>query len=259
MAGLRVVGFLTVSFIATVISGSLNGMNINSAPFRCWYYRITAKIVGLRIVVRGAQTTAKPQLVVCNHISYFDIVVLGSQIAGDFVAKADIAKWPVFGIMAKAGRSVFIDRRRSATDNARDQIQERLDDGDTLIMFPESTSGDGNHMKTFKSALFTVAERRVTDTSGHTGNVVVQPVSIAYTRLNGLPLGVGWRPFVAWYGDMEMGSHLWNVAKLGTLTVELTFHKPVTLAEFPNRKALATHCDQVVRRGMAQLLAGRAA
>lgn len=259
MAGLRLVGFLTVSFIATVISGSLNGMHINSAPFRCWYYRLTAKIVGLRIVVRGVQTTAKPQLVVCNHISYFDIVVLGSQIAGDFVAKADIAKWPVFGIMAKAGRSVFIDRRRSATDNARDQIQERLDDGDTLIMFPESTSGDGNHMKTFKSALFTVAERRVTDAAGHTGHVVVQPVSIAYTRLNGLPLGVGWRPFVAWYGDMEMGPHLWNAAKLGTLTVELTFHKPVTLAEFPNRKALAAHCDQVVRTGLAQLLAGRAA
>jgi 1-acyl-sn-glycerol-3-phosphate acyltransferase len=58
---------------------------------------------------------------------------------------------------------------------------------------------------------------------------------------------------------MEMGSHLWNVAKLGTLTVELTFHAPVTLAEFANRKALAAHCDLVVRTGMAQLLAGRAA
>jgi len=253
------VGFLTASFIATAISGTMNGLHIDSAPFRRWYYRFTAKIIGLRIVVRGVQSTAKPQLVVSNHISYFDIVVLGSQVAGDFVAKADIAKWPVFGIMAKAGRSVFIDRRRSATDNARDQIQERLDAGDTLIMFPESTSGDGNTMKAFKSALFTVAERHVTDAAGQSRSVVVQPVSIAYTRLNGLPLGVGWRPFVAWYGDMEMGSHLWNVAKLGTLTVELTFHAPVTLAEFANRKALAAHCDLVVRTGMAKLLAGRAA
>jgi 1-acyl-sn-glycerol-3-phosphate acyltransferase len=213
----------------------------------------------LRIVVRGVQSTAKPQLVVSNHISYFDIVVLGSQVAGDFVAKADIAKWPVFGIMAKAGRSVFIDRRPSATGNARDQIQERLDSGDTLIMFPESTSGDGNHMKAFKSALFTVAERHVTDAQGQTHSVVVQPVSIAYTRLNGLPLGVGWRPFVAWYGDMELTSHLWNVAKLGTVTVEITFHAPVTLTEFANRKALAAHCDHVVRTGMANLLAGRVA
>ncbi len=217
------------------------------------------KIVGLRVIVRGQENTERPHLVVSNHISYFDIVTLGSLVAGDFVAKADIANWPIFGIMAKAGRSVFIDRKRSATSDARDQIQERLDAGDTLIMFPESTSGDGNRMKPFKSALFTVAERQVADRQGHKRNIAVQPVSIAYTRLNGLPIGVGWRPYVAWYGDMDMMPHLWTIWKLGILTVEVTFHAPVTLADFPNRKALAAHCDQVVRNGMAGLLAGRAA
>jgi len=255
----RLAGFFLCSLIATVVSASLNGMRINSAPFRRWYYRILSRIVGLRVVARGHQSTAKPHLVVSNHISYYDIVALGSLVAGDFIAKADIAKWPIFGIMAKAGRSVFIDRSRKATGNARDQIQERLDDGDTLIMFPESTSGDGNHMKPFKSALFTVAERRVTDRKGQTHNIAVQPVSIAYTRLNGLPLGVGWRPYVAWYGDMEMIPHLWFLAKLGKLTVEVTFHPPVTVAEFANRKALAAHCDRVVRKGMATLLSGRPA
>jgi len=215
--------------------------------------------VGLRIIARGHQSTEKPHLVVANHISYYDIVAIGALVAGDFVAKADIAKWPVFGVMAKAGRSVFIDRARTATHEAKDQIQERLDAGDTLIMFPESTSGDGNRMKPFKSALFTVAERRVTDKKGLARNISVQPVSIAYTRLNGLPLGVGWRPFVAWYGDMEMGPHLWFIAKLGLLTVEVTFHPPVTLTEFANRKELAAHCDRVVRIGLAELLAGRPA
>ena len=257
MAFLRLFAFLVASLAATLIAASLNTLRINSAPFRRWYYRLLCRIIGLRIVARGLRSTERPHLVVSNHISYFDIVAIGSLVAGDFIAKADIAKWPVFGIMAKAGRSVFIDRSRSATSEARDQIQERLDDGDTLIMFPESTSGDGNIMKPFKSALFTVAERDITDRRGVTRKVSVQPVSIAYTRLNGLPLGVGWRPFVAWYGDMEMGSHLWFLTKLGQLTVEVTFHTPVSLAEFPNRKALAAHCDQVVRREMACLLAGR--
>ncbi len=259
VAGVRVFFFLLTSLIATLIAGTLNGLGINSAPFRRWYYRVLKHVVGLRVVARGKQSTARPHLVVANHISYFDIAVLGSLVAGDFIAKADIANWPIFGIMAKAGRSVFIDRRRSATSDARDQIQERLDDGDTLIMFPESTSGDGNRMKPFKSALFTVAERRVTGKDGQSQPILVQPVSIAYTRLNGLPLGVGWRPFVAWYGDMEMSSHLWQASKLGTFTVEVIFHEPVTLAEFSGRKALAAHCDQVVRRGMANALAGRAA
>lgn len=259
IAGLRLAGFLLASLFATLIAGSLNGFHVNSAPFRRWYYRLVRKIVGLRVVVRGRQSAEKPHLVVANHISYFDIVTLGSLVAGDFVAKADIAKWPIFGVMAKAGRSVFIDRKRSATSNARDQIQERLDAGDTLIMFPESTSGDGNRMKPFKSALFTVAERRVTGRDGLARNISVQPVSIAYTRLNGLPLGVGWRPYVAWYGDMEMLPHLWHAWKLGVLTVEVIFHTPVSLADFPNRKALAAHCDRVVSSGLASLLAGRAA
>ncbi len=256
---MRLTGFVVTSLIATLIAGTLNGLKINSAPFRRWYYRLLRRVVGLRVVVRGREHNERPHLVVSNHISYFDIVTLGSLIAGDFVAKADIAKWPFFGVMAKAGRSVFIDRKRSATSDARDQIQERLDDGDTLIMFPESTSGDGNRMKPFKSALFTVAERQVKDQHGHKHNIAVQPVTIAYTRLNGVPIGVGWRPYVAWYGDMEMLPHLWQVWKLGILTVEVTFHAPVRLADFPNRKALAAHCDRVVRTGLAGLLAGRVA
>lgn len=259
MAGVRLVAFLAVSLFATLVSGGLNAVHVNSAPFRRWYYRCVTHVVGLKVVVRGAQSLTKPQLLVSNHISYFDIVALGSLVAGDFVAKADIAKWPIFGVMAKAGRTVFIDRRRSATSAARDQIQERLDAGDTLIMFPESTSGDGNRMMPFRSALFTVAERHVIDAAGIARSVVVQPATIAYTRLNGLPLGVGWRPYVAWYGDMEMFPHLWRVAKLGTLTVEITFHPPVTLADFPTRKALASHCDRVVRAGLANLLTGRLA
>lgn len=257
IAFVRLAGFFVASLVATLVAASLNGLHIDSAPFRRWYYRVLAGIIALRVVARGQQCAEQPHLVVSNHISYYDIVALGSLIAGDFIAKADIATWPIFGVMAKAGRSVFIDRRRTATDSARDQIQERLDDGDTLIMFPESTSGDGNRMKPFKSALFTVAERRVADRSGQLRNIAVQPVSIAYTRINGLPLGVGWRPFVAWHGDMEMIPHLWYLSKLGRVTVEIIFHPPVSLADFPNRKALAAHCDQVVRDGMARLLAGR--
>ena len=259
VAAFRISGFLSASLIATLIATILNGLRINSAPFRCWYYRVLRHIVGLRVVVRGVRSTERPHLVVSNHISYYDIVAIGSLVAGDFIAKAEIANWPVFGIMAKAGRSVFIDRSRGAAGEARDQIQERLDGGDTLIMFPESTSGDGNIMKPFKSALFTVAEREVTDRQGTRRKISVQPISIAYTRLNGLPLGVGWRPFVAWYGDMELPPHMWFLAKLGQLTVEVTFHPPVSLAQFANRKALAAHCDKVVRTGMAELLAGRAA
>jgi 1-acyl-sn-glycerol-3-phosphate acyltransferase len=82
-------------------------------------------------------------------------------------------------------------------------------------------------------------------------------VSIAYTMLDGLPMGRYLRPFFAWYGDMDMVSHLWQWAGLGRLTVVVRFHEPVTLAKFGSRKVLSEHCYAVVSRGMSEALAGR--
>ncbi len=242
---------------STGATRTLTAFGNDGGRYRLWHYKVMARILGLRIVTQGLQSPGRPQLVVCNHISYLDIIALGSAVEGAFVAKADIAKWPIFGFMAKAGRSIFVDRRRAATGIARDQIQERLESGEALIMFPEATSGDGTRMLPFKSALFTVAERHITGRNGRMEPVIVQPVSMAYTRLNGLPIGLGWRSFFAWFGDMELMPHLWHIAKLGVITVEITFHKPVSRADFPHRKALASHCEKVCSDGMALLLAGR--
>src|SRR5262249_5701030 len=102
-------------------------------------------------------------------------------------------------------------------------------------------------------ALFSVAEGR----DGQSAPLVVQPVSLAYTRLDGFPVGYGMRPLIAWYGDMAMGGHLWRLAGLGKLTATITFHRPVTIAEFRSRKALAEHCHRTVAAGVAAALAGR--
>src|SRR3546814_4926008 len=97
-------------------------------------------------------------------------------------------------------------------------MTRRLEAGDDLVLFPEGTSGDGNRVLAFKSALFSVAERRPQGEP-----LTVQPVSIAYTRLDGLPLGRYLRPFFAWYGDMELGPHLWHAIGLGRVTVMVEF------------------------------------
>ena len=94
----------------------------------------------------------------------------------------------------------------------RDAIMSRLEEGDDLIIFPEATSSDGIHMLPFKSALLSVAEFRPRGAP-----LVVQPVTVAYVRLDGMPLGRFYRPFVAWYGAMEVTPHLWTMLGLGTL------------------------------------------
>src|SRR5206468_8064053 len=138
-------------------------------------------------------------LFAANHISYTDITILGSLIPGSFIAKTEVAGWPFFGWLAKLQRSVFVDRRVHSTATQRDAISDRLAAGDALILFPEGTSGDGNRVLPFKSALFGALER-----GKDLPPVTVQPVSLAYARLDGMPIGRLYRPFFAWYGSVEL-------------------------------------------------------
>mgnify|MGYP002525726521 CR=1 FL=1 len=211
------------------------------------YHRGVLKIFGISIERRGDPSPAQPTLFVCNHVSYLDIEALGASVAGSFVAKSEVASWPLFGQLARLQRSVFIERRPSRAAGHRDAIAARLDDGDNIILFAEGTSSDGSRVLPFKSALFAVAERAR----------VVQPVSIAYTRLNGAPLPSRLRPDVAWYGDRELAGHLWNFLGLGRLTLVVEFHPTVAARDFPSRKALADHCQRVVAEGLSRAIGGR--
>jgi len=214
--------------------------------FPYWFHRRCLRIFGIRVVRRGRQSREHPTLYVCNHVSYWDISVLGGLIKGSFVAKAEIADWPFFGLLAKLQRSVFVDRRPSKAVHQRDEMTERLEAGDDLILFPEGTSGDGNRVLPFKSALFSVAERRP-----HGQPLTVQPVSVTYTALDGVPMGRYLRPAFAWYGDMDLAPHMWESAGLGKLTVVVEFHPPVTFDDFGSRKAMADYCQKEVAQGVS--------
>jgi lyso-ornithine lipid O-acyltransferase len=237
-----------------------------------FYHRVCRRLIGLDVISRGEISDERPILFVSNHTSYLDITVLGSLIDISFVAKAEIAGWPLFGWLAKLQRSVFIERRASHSARHRDEIGRRLDGGDALVIFPEGTTDDGNHVLPFKSALFAVAEREVRGRP-----LTVQPISIAYVRLDGMPLGREWRAYYAWYGAMEMHDHLWQVLSLGKVSVEVTFHPPLDIASAARlaglawngapdrptvtaaRKALAERCRDAVAHGVAVALAGESA
>jgi 1-acyl-sn-glycerol-3-phosphate acyltransferase len=137
--------------------------------------------------------------------------------------------------------------------NQNQEMRRRLTAGDSLVLFPEGTSSDGNRTLRFKSSLLAIAD---TEVGGRA--VTVQPVSLAYLRLDGVPIGRAFRPFFAWYGDMVLATHLWRMAGLGTMTVGVHFHPPLTVAECGSRKALARATHETVARGVAALLSGRA-
>lgn len=216
------------------------------------YHRLCCKILGFSIIVKGERVRTKPVLYVSNHASYLDISVLAAVIRGSFIAKSEVASWPVYGFLAKLQRTVFVQRQRGAVRGQADVIGERLSKKERLILFPEGTSNDGNRVLPFKSSLFTVADREVDGEP-----LIVQPVSIAYTQLNGMPMGRAIRPFFAWYGDMELAPHLWTVMGLGHATVEVRFHPPITFKEAGGRKQLAAYCQGHVAAGVSAALKGK--
>lgn len=221
------------------------------------YHRLLCRALGLRLVVRGHRHKRQAVLFIANHSSWLDIPVLSAVIPGSFVAKNEVAAWPLFGQLAKLQRTVFVDReRRARTGDSRDEIAARLDAGDSLILFPEGTSSDGNRILPFKSALFGAAEVDISRKDGP-GPVVVQPVSVAYTRITGLPIGRDWRPFFTWFGDMDLAPHLWRALQFGPITVEIEFHPPLSVREAGSRKALARHCERAVRAGFSRAIQGR--
>jgi 1-acyl-sn-glycerol-3-phosphate acyltransferase len=268
----RLVLFLSWTALVVPPYALLLGVRLPSRWLARVYWQGVATVIGLRIrVARGAFTDRRPLLILSNHTSYLDIVVLGALADAGFVAKSEVGTWPGFGLIARLGRTVFVERKRAKAGQGRDDIARRLAEGEPLILFPEGTSNDGNRVLPFKSALLAVAEPpRARRGQGAGGNapanaepprapLVVQPVSLAYTRVDGLPVGYGLRAFYAWYGDMSLAGHLFEVLALGTVTAEVIVHDPVEAAAAGSRKALARHCQQVVSFGVGELLSGHPA
>jgi 1-acyl-sn-glycerol-3-phosphate acyltransferase len=222
------------------------------------FHRFLCKLFGIRITMIGKPIQDRGVLMVGNHSSYLDILIISSIARVSFVGRSDVADWPLFGTMAKLQETIFVIRsKRSRAGESRDIIRERLREGDALVLFPEGTSTDGNRVIAFKSSLMGAAEARMgADPTGVVHTVPVQPFTIAYVGMHGMPLGREDRPFYAWYGDMELLPHLWEGLKAGPLDVVVEFHPPVAVDGIGGRKKIAALAEETVRSGLRRALSG---
>ena len=216
------------------------------------YHRGNCLILGLRVVCHGSPSAASPVLYASNHSSYLDIVVLAAILEASFVAKHEVAAWPIFGLLARLNRTVFVHRNAARTLEHRDEMRRHILGGQNLVLFPEGTSNDGNRVLRFNSTFFSVAEIKAQGKS-----VTVQPIAIAYTSLDGLPLGRSRRPLFAWYGEMDLVSHLWSVLGQSIVTVEIAFLPPTTMEACGSRKDMARRCQLMVATSVSDMLSGR--
>ncbi len=227
------------------------------AAFAAFFWATISRMLGLSVRVlgaparQGARGPQRPVIYVCNHSSWLDIAAIGGQITGCFVAKDDVAGWPVISTVARLGRTVFVSRNRGRTLHERDQMRDVLAAGNDLILFPEGTSSDGSRVLPFRSSFLAAAYADA--------KPLIQPVSVVYDRLAGLPVGHASRDVFAWYGDMTLLPHFWQVAQFRGKRVTLLFHTPMDPADYPDRKALSQATWQVVADGAAALRQNRPA
>jgi 1-acyl-sn-glycerol-3-phosphate acyltransferase len=224
------------------------------------YWAAFASLIGIEVRVIGK--AAKRQgtrsvIYVSNHSSWVDIPVLGGVLDGCFVAKSEVATWPVIATIARLGRTVFVSRARTTMTRERDAMRTVLRSGDNLILFPEGTSSDGSRVLPFRSSFFAVAE------PGGGADIatlpLIQPISVVYDRLGGLPAGRASRPVFAWYGDMDIASHFWRLSQYIGLRATVLLHTPLDPALFQDRKALSQAVWQTVADGASTLRQNRPA
>lgn len=252
MVALRLVGIVGAVVLLAPVQLVLRGRDRAAAAVPHLFMRWLAALLRIEVVIKGQPSREAGTLFVANHLSWADVPVLGARVKASFVAKAEVEGWPLVGWLASLGRTVYVERERRRAAGAQSHaIAARLRSGDNVVLFPEGTTSNGVTLIPFRSSLFASVEAA--------GDVIVQPVSLAYTRVGGVPVTRRTLPQIAWIGEAELAPHAADFLRLGRVRAELLFHPPVRRSDFPDRKALARHCEAAVARGYLELMRGRAA
>lgn len=213
-----------------------------------FYHKICLRIFGIKIKTFGKVSINFPILLISNHASYLDIIILGSLFKTSFIAKKEISKWPLLGILAKLQNTIFIDRRVSSLKNQENQIIKHLNEKKNLVIFPEGTSSDGNRVLPFKSSLFNIFEKNLNS------KILVQTITIVYKKINGIPMNRIERKNITWHSNMDLIPNIFNVLKKLSIEVEVIFNDEFLPSKEYDRKKLALHCWEKINYNLINSL-----
>ena len=220
-----------------------------------YFHRYVLFVLGVRVERHGVVDRRKPLLIVSNHLSWLDIVVISSLFPVSFIAKSEVGRWPLFGTLARLQRSIFVERqRRGKTAEVNRAIATRLQSGDALVLFAEGTTSDGTRVLAFRSALIGAAQAAVGDPEAGS---FIQPLNIAYPRIGGLPIERANHPLIAWHGDMELVPHLSDFLTLPGVDCRVTLLPARRVELGSDRKAITREIEAEIRATHAQVLSGR--
>lgn len=213
------------------------------------FHRFMLRVMGIKIDLTGPMPQ-RGTLIVANHLSWFDIIAIGSLTPLSFIAKSEVKGWPLFGQMAMLQRTVFVDRRRGRHNKSDANVMaRRLRQGDSMVIFAEATNSDGVKVLRFKSTLMAGIEGDK--------DIPVQAMTIAYRRIHNMAMGRRQRLAYAWLGDIGLIEHLFFMLAAPPSTMEITLHHPLPVEAKTDRKQMTHVLYQQVSQGLEDMIKGR--
>ena len=227
------VGFFSLVALAEIsvtipFVGRSKRLHARTAWLQRWS-RFAGRVLGIRVTTRGSMPQSG--VLVCNHLSYLDVVVLSSIGPCVFVAKRDVAAWPLFGWLAHAAGTIFVDReRRLASADVVDLVREAIAGSSLVVLFPEGTSSDGSTVLPFKSSLLESAVQLRCPVAAAAIEHALEDGSVADE--------------VCYWGDMTLLPHLLNLFSKREIRSKCSFPLPKIRAG--DRKEIATELREEI-------------
>ncbi|ETZ07253.1 1-acyl-sn-glycerol-3-phosphate acyltransferase [Holospora obtusa F1] len=204
-------------------------------------YKGIRRCSGIRKVIVQGTICQENVFAISNHISYLDVMLLGEHASYLFIAKKEVKQWPLIGWIAYKFETIFIQRTLRGIHDGQKHIKYAIQHNKAVLVFAEGTTGNGILTESFYPAFFKLDQ-----------TIRIQPISICYTEINGLPVLSWVRRKIGWIGSIALLPHLLECCSWRSLTVVLNFHPPFFSESC--RKLSATKCEHTIRFGISEAL-----
>jgi 1-acyl-sn-glycerol-3-phosphate acyltransferase len=215
---------------------------------------ILRSVLNIKVTVAGEDGHLERggYVIISNHMSYVDGIVLGSIFPIVFVSKRELKSWPIVGQWNTLCGTIFINRQKKGLVAARvHEITRKLAQQANILLFPEGTSTNGEQMLPFQTAPLAAPLRN---------RSMIVPATLVYTSINDEPVTARNRDLVYWYGDMDFLTHFWKLLSLREVDALVTIQPKIDCFRYEDnsagRKRLAKDCyDHVLGRDVEYDLA----
>jgi lyso-ornithine lipid O-acyltransferase len=197
-------------------------------------------ILNIKVTVAGdeGQMERGGYVIIANHVSYVDGIVLGSIFPILFVSKREVKRWPIVGQWNILCGTVFINRqRKEEVGSLVDEMTRKLKQETNILLFPEGTSTNGEKLLPFQTVPLAAPLR---------SRSIIVPATVAYKNIDDAPVTAANRDLIYWYGDMDFVSHFWKLLALRSVEVLVTIQPNIECFRYEDssagRKKLADDC-----------------